>query len=420
MTVSLWDIAEAKQERYRLWEQAKALNEKAAAEKRELTTEEKQSWDKMDADLTRMTETIQRQERLLAVKDAQQTAESTRDGVKPQGNTQQNEGAPDEEYNKAFRSWLIGGNESLLPEQRAAMQKRFVTPDTRNLGVGSGAIGGFLVPQGFYDEIDAALRAYGGIRNSRAKILPTASGLALPIPTTDDTSNVGVIVAENTQITDLATTYGQRLLGAHMYSSRIVRVSLQLLQDSAFNIQTHLAGILGERIARITNAHFTIGTGSGQPQGVNTAATTGITATAGSATTITYPNIVAMQHSLDPAYRTSAEWMFHDTTLRALKQMVDGQQRPLWLPGLATREPDTILGHRYVINQDMPVMAANARSILFGDFSRFFVRDVQDMQIMRLTERYADFLQVGFLAFSRHDCVLTDTAAVRVYINSAT
>ena len=124
MTVSLWDIAEAKQERYRLWEQAKALNEKAAAEKRELTSEEKQSWDKMDADLTRMTETIQRQERLLAVKDAQQTAESTRDGVKPQGNTQQNDAAPDEEYNKAFPSWLIGGNESLLPEQRAGRVER--------------------------------------------------------------------------------------------------------------------------------------------------------------------------------------------------------------------------------------------------------------------------------------------------------
>ena len=417
----IWDIIEAKQKRYKLVEQQKELLTKAASENRAMTAEEQTEWDKRDVDINRMTVEIERYEKLLEIKD-EQAATRGMEGIKP-GDGEKAEDVQkkaEEDYREAFVRWLSAGADSLTPEHRALMQSRFVPGEGRQLGVGTGAAGGFLVPQGFYEQIITSMRAFGGVRNSRANIFATASGQALPIPTTDDTANTGMRIAENTQITDLATTYGQRLLGAHMYTSRIIRVAIQLLQDSAFNIETHLAGIMGTRLGRITNTEFTTGTGTGQPQGVQTGATSGVAATAGSATSITYANIVAMEHSVDPAYRTGAEWMFHDTTLKALKQMVDGQQRPLWTPGLAVREPDTILGYRYVINQDMPVMAANARSILFGDFSKYFVRDVLDMQVLRLTERYADFLQVGFLAYSRHDALLSDPAAIRFYQNSAT
>jgi len=413
------ELIQAKQERRTLWEKARALTEAAATEKRALTAEEATTWDKMDADLKIMTDAIERQERLLASQDSMKDKESeNRAAFKPGtgAQTKDNEDA----YSKAFRTWLVGGNDALAPEQRQLMQSKFVAAEGRQLGTTPGSAGGFLVPQGFYNTLVHTLRAFGGVRASRATVLTTASGQPLPIPTTDDTANTGILIAENTQISDLATTFGQRVLGAHTYTSRIVRVSLQLLQDSALDVETYLAGVMGERIGRISNTHFTIGTGTGQPQGVNIGATSGVVATAGSATSITYPNLVATQHSVDPAYRANAEWMFHDTTLRALKQMVDGQSRPLWTPGIALREPDTILGNRYVVNQDMPVMAANARSILYGDFSKFFVRDVLDIQVLRLTERYADFLQVGFLAFSRHDSALIDTAAVRFYQNSAT
>lgn len=408
----MWELIQAKQDRRKAWEQLKALNEKIATEKRDFTGEEKAEWERLDADLTRMTAEIDRQERLLASEDKTKV-----DSLLKPGQTEEKKQKADE-YDKAFRSWLLNGAEALTPEHRQLMQAGYA--ENRQLGVATGSGGGFLVPQGFYDEIIASMQAYGGIRNSRSNIFSTAVGNPLPIPTTDDTANTGMLIAENTQITDLATTYGQRIMGAFMYTSRIIRVSLQLLQDSAFDINRHLTGIMGERLARITNTHFTTGTGTGQPQGVNTGATVGLTANAGNTTTITYANLVNLIHSVDPAYRNGAEFMFHDTTLRTLKSLVDGQGRPLWAPGMAVREPDTILGHRYVINQDMPVMAANARSILFGDFSKFFVRDVLDIQIMRLAERYADFLQVGFLAISRHDSALIDTAAVRVYVNSAT
>lgn len=415
-----WEILQAKQDRFKLCEDQKALHAKAAGEKRSFTAEEQTEWDKRDADIVRMTAEIDRFEKLLAVKDerAAQGAGELKPGAGE--STDDAKKKADEEYRSAFCAWLQSGTDALAPEQRSLMQSRFVAGEGRALGVGSGAVGGFLVPQGFYEQIVTSMREFGGVRNSRANIFSTASGQALPIPTSDETANTGMRIAENTQITDLATTYGQRILGAHMYTSRIIRVAIQLLQDSAFNIEQHLATVMGTRLGRITNTEFTTGTGTGQPQGVQTGATSGVVANAGSATAVTYANLVALEHSVDPAYRRGAEWMFHDTTLRALKQMVDEQTRPLWSPGLAVREPDTILGHRYVVNQDMPVMAANARSILFGDFSKFFVRDVLDMQVLRLTERYADFLQVGFLAYSRHDALLSDPAAIRFYQNSAT
>lgn len=412
----IWDIIEAKQARYKLNEEQRALNATVAGV-REFTAEEQSEWNKRDADIERLTAEITRHEKLLAIKDERSAKD---DELRDSRGGQSAQVKDSAEYDETFRSWIKGGAEGLTPEQRAKMQAKFVAAEGRQLGVASGAVGGFLVPQGFYDQIITSMRAFGGLRSSRATIISTSSGQPLPIPTTDDTSNAGIRIAENTQITDLATTYGQRILGAHVYTSRIIRVALQLLQDSAFNIDDHLAEVMGTRIGRITNTEFTLGTGTGQPQGVNIGATSGVAATAGSATSITYPNLVALIHSLDPAYRTNAEWMLHDTTLRALKQMVDGQQRPLWAPGLAVREPDTLLGHRYVVNQDMPVMAANARSILFGDFSKFIIRDVVDVQVLRLAERYADFLQVGFLAYSRHDALLADTAAIRFYQNSAT
>ena len=142
----------------------------------------------------------------------------------------------------------------------------------------------------------------------------------------------------------------------------------------------------------------------------------------GQTTSVIYEDLVDLEHSVDPAYRAEAEFMFHDDTLKVLKKLKDADGRPLWLPGVAVREPDTILGYNYVINQDMPIMAANAKSILFGDFSKYMIRDVMDLMLLRLVERYADFAQVGFIAFSRHDGDLLDagTNPIKHYANSAT
>jgi HK97 family phage major capsid protein len=208
-----------------------------------------------------------------------------------------------------------------------------------------------------------------------------------------------------------------------MYTSKLVRVSLQLLQDSAFDMESWLARKLGERIGRAQNAHFTTGTGTAQPEGVQTNATIGKTGTTGQTTSVTYDDLIDLIHSVDPAYRSSgrARFMLNDATLGAARKLKDSQNRPLWEPSVQVGVPDSLLGYGYTINQDMPVMAADAKSILFGDFfAGYLIRDVRDVQLLRLAERYADYLQVGFLAFSRADGAPQDAAAIRAYRNSAT
>ena len=115
-----------------------------------------------------------------------------------------------------------------------------------------------------------------------------------------------------------------------------------------------------------------------------------------------------LEHSIDPAYRRQSEFLLSDGLLRELKKLKDGEGRPLWVAGVAVREPDRILGYPYAVCMEIPNPAAGEITAYFGDFSKFHIRDVQAMQLLRLSERYAEFLQVAFLLFTRHDCMLLD------------
>jgi HK97 family phage major capsid protein len=325
----------------------------------------------------------------------------------------------DAKEKRAFAQWLVSGFEGLEGEARDMMAARR-TIIQANQSTGTGSAGGFAVPPSFLAEIERAMLAYGAVK-SISRVIPSDVGSALAIPTLNDTNNVGRIIAENAALTNTALVFGQTSLPVYMYSSDSVLMSYQMMQDAVL-VESLLPSLLGERLGRITNAHFTTGTGTGQPQGVMTGATSGAVGATGNTTTVPYVSLVALQHSVDPIYRTNARWMMHDTSLRAIKGLVDGQQRPLWLPGVASSEPDTILGQPYVINQQVAQMAANARSIAFGDFSNYYVREVRGMSMRRLEERYADNLQVGFFAFGRWGGVLVDggTNPIKFYQNSAT
>jgi HK97 family phage major capsid protein len=166
---------------------------------------------------------------------------------------------------------------------------------------------------------------------------------------------------------------------------------------------------LGERLARIMNQYATTGTGSSEPKGVVTCASDSAIALA--AKTPTYAELVSIEGALDPAYRNGASWMFHDTVLQEIKKIVETTTgRPIWLPNMAGGAPDTILSYPYSINQDMAVAAStgSGKSILFGQMKKFLYREVQDIEIMRLNELYAEYYQVAFLGFARMDSDLLD------------
>lgn len=409
-------IVEMRQKRAALFEQARAILDKAEAEKRDLTGEEREQYDRIMADIDALKADIDRLERAEQVaKELASKTEPTDTSRSEQRNVPL---VATPEYREAFLGWVRG--QDLTPEQRKLLSAARASIDSRALATVPGAAGGYLVPEGFYRQLIEAMKPWGGMREV-ATVITTASGNPLPIPTTNDTVNKGRRIAENAATTTTDFAFGQKILGAYKYTSDTVLVSIELLQDSAFDLEAKLAQWLGTRIGRITNEEFTLGTGTDMPEGIVTAAYLGKQGAAGQTTSVTYEDLVDLEHAVNRAYRRNAKWMMADSTLKALKKLKDSMGRPLWQPGLAVREPDTIMGYPYVINDDVPAMAASAKSILFGDFSNYFIRDVMDVVVFRISEKYIENGQIGFVAFSRHDGRLIDagTHPVVYYQNAA-
>src|SRR5690606_25222677 len=266
---------------------------------------------------------------------------------------------------------------------------------------------------GFRRAMTEAMAAYGGILQ-HANVITTTSGNPLVWPTNDDTANKGAILGENpvTPVAEQGFDFGQRSLGAHTYTSNLVKASVQILQDSAFDLDAWLPRKLGERIGRAVADHLINGDGSGEPQGLAYAATS-IDASGDAQTgdLISYDDIIDLEHSVDPAYRAggNCRFVFNDKTLAALRKLKDEDGRPLWLPVPVPGMPATINGVPYVIDQAMPDAEDGEKAILFGDIrAAYIVRRVRDVQMLRLAERYADYLQVGFFGFARLDGCVDD------------
>jgi len=342
-------------------------------------------------------------------------------------------------------------SETLLEETRQRLEK--ASPEQRDQQAGQqsiayseGTTGGYFVPAGFVYDVDKATKYYCDLLSEgTVRVLETATGNILPYPTSNDTDQAWHILGEAQQIqqnnsgsgtraanypsvgTPPTTDAGDLLVGhvnfsAWKGSTGLIRVSLELAQDSAFNMEAFLTDAFAVRLGRGYEAYLTNGTGSNQPFGIVPAVTNSnpayVTA-AGSynndkdadntgANSIGYQDLVALIHSVDPSYRKGAKFMLHDQTLAHLKTRLDGFGRPLWVPSAREGEPDRIAGYPYVINQSLPQIAASAKTVFFGAWQKFIVRKVKDLQVMRLDERFADFGQVAYVGFSRVDSNLID------------
>ncbi len=414
------NLRQLREKRANVWAEMQNISAPADDEGRVLTADESQRWDALDTELTGLTHQIDVEEKRAArasesdprtVTDATYSAEITVTDL-----------PVEDSYAAAWRAWARGGIANLGAEQRQLMIQRFDnSPELRAQGVGTTTAGGYFVPAEFRDTLIERQIFQGSVR-SVATVITTDSGASLPWPTVDDTANVGAILAENTQVTEQDVTIGQASLDVYMYTSKLVRVSLQLINDSAIDVDDLLARLLAMRIARIQNQHFTTGTGTGQPEGIQTNATSGVTLPAGNTTTITYDGLVDLAHSIDPAYRTAnAKYMARDSVLASVRKLKDTTGQPLWQPSMQAGMPDTVLGYPIVTNPDMPAPAASVKSVLFGDFEQgYVIRDVTAIQSLRLEERYADFLQVAFLLFQRSGARPQDANAYRALTQSAT
>lgn len=320
-------------------------------------------------------------------------------------------GASVDQYRSAFGKYLRGGLQALEADERDLMAQNFRAQSTTTTA------GGYTVPEGFWAKVTETLKYYGGVRQAGVEVITTDSGAALPWPTADDTSQTGAILGENVQIGTQDVTFGTKNLGSFMYTSKLILVSYQLLQDTGIDLEGFLARQMGTRLGRIQNTHFTTGTGTVQPSGVVTGASLGGTAAA--TASVSYEDLVDLVHSVDPAYRTlDPAFMMHDGVLKVIRKLKTQDGLPLFQASPASGLEPTILGYRYVTNNDMASSVATTnKTVLFGDFrSAYVVRDVNGGQVVRLDERYADYLQVGYFAYSRHDGVTQDSGAVKYLI----
>lgn len=352
--------------------------------------------DRIDAQIAR----AERQARIDGDAAADDQAGDRRDRLNASLSPEQREQA--QNYDNAFRNFLVRGERGLTDEEMTTL--RTGRPQNAQ-SVGTGTSGGYLVPAGFGGELLEALRAFGGVR-SVAEVIQTASGSDLPWPTVDETAQEGEIVGENQPASSQDVTFGTTSIGAQKWSSKIFTLPFELLQDQGpgIDIEAFVRRAAATRIARIQNKKFTNGSGTNEPLGLVTSAAAGKIGATGTVTSPSYDDMVDLEHSVDPAYRTmpGVGWMFHDFMLRNLKKLKDISGYPLWLPGLSAKDPDTFLRYKYTINQDMPQPGANAKSILFGDFKQYLIRDVMEVTLFRFDDSaFTRNGQVGFLAWAR-------------------
>ena len=449
-----------------LAKEMRVLQEKMGADDYESNAADEEAWAKVNADYDSAAAQIERADRVDAVTRTMAEPAGDPDVGRRDTPTDRAHGAasddPDapatEEHRAlAFQGWMRQqSGEDLTEQQEQACQRTGLNPSRRflDLNIGdtslalrsarlfrdshpsmvednlaraqqrdlsavTGSTGGYTVPEGFVNQLEINLLTFGGMMQV-ADVMRTASGNDLPWPTADDTSNTGVQLSESTSIgSSVDPSIGQIVFKAFKFSSKLIKIPSELMEDSAFNMAAVVGQMLGERLGRITNTKMTTGGGGATPRGLITAATQG--KSAASATAIAADELLDLFHSVDPAYRIGARFMMHDSILLAIRKLKDGQGQYLWVSGIALGQADRLLGQPITINQDMAsTVEALAKTIAFGQMSKYKIRQVRQIRLRRLVERYADTDQEGFVAFLRQDGDLLDAGTAPVkYLQQA-
>lgn len=409
-------LAELKQKRAKIASEMRSLHESTGDAA--WNDEQRSRWEAMKVDLKQLDEKIEREEQLRETEqryvenNADEIARRAREAAAAAGGSGGQGGNVDEQRAAAFDRFVRVGLQELTSEERQIL--RAMKEESRAQGAGTGSAGGYTVPKTFLARVIESMVSYGGIA-SVSQILNTDSGETIEWPVALNGSEEGELLGENDEASEEDVEFAMGSLGAHKTSSKLIRVSNELLADSGIDIEAFLAGRIGSRLGRIEARLLVQGSGTGtplQPKGL--AASVTITKNTASAATFTWKEINALIHSVDPAYRNSPKYRlaFNDNTLKTIEEMEDGQGRPLWLPGIDGGAPPTILKRPYVIDPAVADIGAGNKFMFGGDFSQFVVRRVRYMALKRLVERFAEFDQTGFMAFARFGCCLQDTAAM--------
>ncbi|WP_412497285.1 phage major capsid protein [Vibrio fluvialis] len=394
---------EMKKKRDTIAKQMRAMNDKAKEEKRAFTDDESTQWRGMTTEMESLDAQIEREDQLRA-----QDERFVRDNANEL--ERREDGSPEQRQEQAFTNYLRHGFNELSGEEKEQL---------RALGAATGSTGGFTVPKSFVNRVVESMAAYGGIANV-CQVITTQDGRAMPWAVSDGRTEIGEMLGENQEAGKADPNFAQLELGVKKGSSKIVLVSNELLQDSAIDVDAFVARRIAQRLGRLEASQIVSGDGTGNNiNGLNNQVK--LLSQAAAQNGVSYADLITLKHKVDPAYRNGpkARWAFNDDTFKGFKLMNDANGRPLWLPAISGVAPATIDGDEYTIDQGIASAGAGNKSVFYGDWMSVILRRVAYMNLRRLTERYAEFDQMGFIGFHRFDCLLEDVAAIAALEHSA-
>ena len=390
------------EQRKSIHEQAKTLLDGAEAEKRDLSAEESQTFERMNNDLDALGA------RITQVRDFEQRkadADAALEDV--MGGAQKREAPVMDEV----RSFLRGERAALTLDRDVKF---------RDLTKGTAATGGATVPTSFYGQLMEHIIEASGVMAAKPTVLETASGETFEVPVTTSYSTA-TLTAENVALTESDPAFAKRSLGAYKYGI-IVQAPRELIEDTGVDLEGFLARQCGRGLGNGFGADLVTGNASSKPSGIVQTATTGVTGASSVAGAFTADNLIDLFYSVNSGYRASksAAWMMRDATIAAVRKLKEATTGAyLWAPGLQGA-PDTILGKPVVSDPNVAAVALGAKSVIFGDFSAYFVRIAGGIRFERSSDFAFNTDQITFKAVLRGDGILADqTGAIKVFVGNA-
>ena len=387
------NVNELRAMRAKAWETAKNFLDSHRGETGILSDEDTRTYEEMEAKIVNLGKEIERQEKMDAMEREMAMPVNTPITSKPE-NTKMEEkkGRASDAYKKAFWNGMRSKHASV----------------SNVLSEGTDSEGGYLVPDEYENTLVQALEGENVIRG-RSHVITTSNGThKIPVVASKGEASW---IDENGAYPEDDDTFAQVNIDAHKVGT-IIKVSEELLNDSAFNLESYFAQEFGRRIGTKEEEAFINGNGSSKPTGILTSAEVGVTTA--SDKTITADEIIDLFYSLKGSYRRNAVWVLNDTTVKAIRKLKDNNGQYIWQPALKDGDHDTLLGRPILTTGAMPEIAADAKPVIFGDLSYYWIGDRQGVTFKRLNERYADMGQVGFLASKRVDGKLVLPEAIKV------
>lgn len=254
--------------------------------------------------------------------------------------------------------------------------------------------GGYIVPEEVDTQIERVLGTMSAMRRL-ARVQPVGSVTFKKLVNAGGSTSGWVGEEQTRSSTNTAKLKALDFPTKELYAEPATTQTM--LEDTMLDVAAWLAEEVGIEFSEQEGEAFILGDGVNKPRGILAYATVvnssyawgkvGFVASgAAGAFAATDPSdkLIDLVHSLKSGYRANAAWLMNDLTLAGIRKLQDSNGNYLWRPGLAEGVPDTLLGKRVEIDDNMPDIAADSFSIAFGDFRRaYIITDRRGSRVLR-------------------------------------